>query len=117
LRWAAVETGAHWLGPMAHNLDMWGWDAKGSTLWRERLPLRPSEYVLRNVRVAGFPWEPVDKYIKDYGLTDCYCYASDFPHVEGGTDPMGFWSKRLADHGDDTLEKFFVTNAELILPA
>ena len=48
----------------------------------ERLPLKPSEYIKRNVRTSGFPWEPIDEYIRNDGLEDCYCYASDFPHVE-----------------------------------
>jgi predicted TIM-barrel fold metal-dependent hydrolase len=116
LRYAAVENGAHWLGPMSHSLKMWGWDAKGSTLWREKLPELPSFYLQQNVRIAGLPWEPIDKYIRENGLEDCYCYASDFPHVEGGTDSMQFWTDNLADLGDGIREKFFVKNAELILP-
>jgi len=68
------------------------------------------------VRTSGFPWEPIDEYIRNDGLEDCYCYASDFPHVEGGTDPMGFWSKRLAPLGEATMEKFFVSNGKWIMP-
>ncbi|OYU34795.1 MAG: hypothetical protein CFE35_12955 [Novosphingobium sp. PASSN1] len=116
LRYAAVETGAHWIGPMSHYLDMWGWEAKGSALWRAKLPKKPSEYLARNVRCAGFPWEPIDKYITDNGLEDCYCYASDFPHVEGGTDSMHNWASRLAGMGDAITEKFFVKNAQWIMP-
>ena len=51
-----------------------------------------------------------------YGLADVYCYSSDYPHVEGGTDPMGVFAARLAPLGGAVLEKFFVTNGELLLP-
>jgi predicted TIM-barrel fold metal-dependent hydrolase len=115
LRLGAIETGAHWLGPLAQALDMWSLNTQ-TDKWKDRLPLMPSEYIRRNVRIAGFPWEPIDTYIEHHGLVECYCYASDFPHVEGGTDPMGFWSKRLAHLGDDVMEKFFVTNGQWIMP-
>jgi len=116
LRFGAIETGAHWLGGIAHNMDMWSRDAKASKLWVDRLPLKPSEYIRRNVRITAFPWEPVDKYINDNGLAECYCYASDFPHVEGGTDPMHHWSKRLAPLGKDVVEGFFSNNAKWLMP-
>ncbi|WP_340315788.1 amidohydrolase family protein [Rhizorhabdus argentea] len=115
LRLAAMETGAHWLGPLAHALDMWSANTQTSK-WSERLPLKPSEYIARNVRCAGFPWEPIDKYINDNGLEDCYCYASDFPHVEGGTNPMPFWEERLRPLGPNIQHKFFVSNAQWIMP-
>ncbi len=115
LRLGAIETGGHWIGPLAQGLDMWAANTQ-TKKWAERLPLKPSEYIRRNVRVAAFPWEPIDTYIEHHGLTECYCYASDFPHVEGGTDPMGFWAKRLERMGPDIMEKFFISNGEWLLP-
>jgi hypothetical protein len=92
LRLRVIEAGARWLGPLTQALDMWSLNTQ-TDQWKERLPLAPSEYIRRNVRIAGFPWEPIDTYIEHHGLVERYCYTSDFPHVEGGTDPMGFWSK------------------------
>jgi hypothetical protein len=58
----------------------------------------------------------VDEYIETYGLEDVICYASDYPHLEGGKDPMGRFSNRLAHLGSDVTEKFFVHNGKWILP-
>ena len=115
LRFGAFECGGNWLGPLAQALDMWSANTQTSK-WSERLPLKPSDYIRRNIRTNGFPWEPVDTYIEHHGLKECYCFASDFPHVEGGTDPMGFWSKRLERLGNDTMADFFVNNGQWVLP-
>jgi len=113
LRFGAIELGAHWIGPLAHQLDMWSIHT-GSKRWD--LPLPPSEYIRRNVRITGYPFEQIDEYILKYGLEEVYCYASDYPHVEGGVDPMGGWSAQLEKLGEDTRRKFFIDNGAFLLP-
>ena len=119
LRFGAIELTGHWIGPLARMLDMW-W-TNGMVTVRDKkdkhLPERPSEYIKRNVRVSVFDFEPVDEYFSMYGLDDVYCFATDFPHVEGGTDPMGKLATKLQRLGDEIMEKFFVRNGELLLPA
>jgi predicted TIM-barrel fold metal-dependent hydrolase len=124
LRAGAIEYGAHWIGPLAEMLDLWHDNnqsvepalfADGS--YGRRLPMRPSEYIRRNVRVTPFDFEPVGDYIRKYGLEDVYCFASDYPHVEGGRDPIGRFARSLEPLGPAVAEKFFVTNGELLLPA
>ena len=41
---------------------------------------------------------------------------SDYPHPEGGRDPMGDISGKLARLGSDVLRKVFVENAAWLLP-
>ena len=48
-------------------------------------------------------------------MANVLCFASDYPHVEGGKDPMGNWYDMLEPLGSDVVEKFFVTNAEWVL--
>jgi predicted TIM-barrel fold metal-dependent hydrolase len=119
LRFAVVETGAYWIGPLCDHMDLWYSQSANFGLpdnpYR-RLPRKPSDYVKRNVRVSGFDFEPMDKYIKQYDLEDVLCFASDYPHVEGGKDPMGGWYNQLAPLGDKVVEKFFVQNGKWILP-
>ena len=124
LRVGVMEYTAHWIGPLAHLLDMWHDNnqaiipvkfADGSE--GRRLPMRPSEYISRNVRVAPFDFENVGEYIQMYGLEDVYCFASDYPHVEGGKQPVDRFAASLEPLGPRIMEKFFVTNGELILPA
>jgi predicted TIM-barrel fold metal-dependent hydrolase len=118
LRFGAIELGAHWLGPLAASLDMW--HDNNQTFGvndGQRLPKPPSAYIASNVRVTPFHFEPVDEYIDRYGLEDVYCYASDYPHLEGGRDPMGRFARRLERFGPDVMEKFFVSNASFLIPA
>lgn len=119
LRFGAIEVAAHWIGPLASQLDMW-YENGFVTRRGDKNPVleeRPSEYIRRNVRVSAFDFEPVDEYIKQYGLKEVYCYASDFPHVEGGYEPMVRFVEQLEPLGDEIVERFFVTNGELLLPA
>jgi predicted TIM-barrel fold metal-dependent hydrolase len=108
---------------LARLLDLWhennqsiGIKKFGSDYEGRKLPMRPSEYINRNVRVAPFDFEPVDEYIEKFGLEDVYCFATDYPHVEGGRDPMARLGERLAPLGEKVLEKFFCTNGEWLLP-
>ena len=114
LRLGAIELGAQWVGPLADMLD------ERVNVFSKRfageLSLKPSEYLARQFRVTPFFWERVERYIEVYGLEDCYAFATDFPHPEGGTDPIAKLYDRLAPLGDDVVEKFFVENAKAILP-
>jgi predicted TIM-barrel fold metal-dependent hydrolase len=117
LRFGAIECGAHWLGPLAENLDLWATKVFGSRL-APYLSSKPSEYLARNVRVTPFAlWEDIGWYFERYPLlADCYCYSTDYPHFEGGEDSMRLFYERVAPLGDTIVEKFFRTNGELLLP-
>ena len=113
LRIGVMELGAMWVGPMAELLDD---RARFSTRLGSTLSMRPSEYLRRSVRVTAFWQEPVGDIIERYDLGDVVCFASDFPHREGGTDPLGATSSSLAATDPAVMERFFVTNSTLILP-
>ena len=51
-----------------------------------------------------------------FGMPEIYCYASDYPHPEGGKNPMGDISGKLERFGPDIMRKVFVENAEWLLP-
>jgi predicted TIM-barrel fold metal-dependent hydrolase len=124
LRVGILEYGAHWIGPMAAMLDLWhdnnqsvGIKVFADGTESRRLPLRPSEYLARNVRIAPYDFEDVGKYIHLHGLEECYCFASDYPHIEGGIEPLDKLVASLQPLGPKVMEKFFVSNGELLLPA
>jgi predicted TIM-barrel fold metal-dependent hydrolase len=118
LRYGAIEVGSNWLAPLAENLDMWAvhYEKRLSSL----LSMKPSEYIARNVRVCPFNiglFEPVWEHLERYpNLQDCYCYSTDYPHTEGGVDIARKFYEKVAPLGDEVVEKFFVKNAEWILP-
>jgi predicted TIM-barrel fold metal-dependent hydrolase len=117
LRFGAIELGAHWLGPLADNLDMW----IGKIFARrsaDLLPLRPSQYLARNVRVTPTNIvEPVALFFERYPhLAACYCYSTDYPHLEGGSHVNRHVAEMLAPLGQDVAEAYFAANGAWLLP-
>jgi predicted TIM-barrel fold metal-dependent hydrolase len=114
LRFAAIELGAHWLGPLAAYLD------QIAEIYQDRLAgvlsMKPSEYIRRNIRVTPYRFEPLDTIIRNFGLSECYCYSSDFPHPEGGTEPIKEFSDWIKPLGQREAENFFVSNGAWVLP-
>jgi predicted TIM-barrel fold metal-dependent hydrolase len=120
LRVGIFEAQADWLGHLCENLDLLHkMDIglpKGEKRTTYRLPDYPSAFVKRNVRIGAFFFEPVDKYISKYDMGDILCFSSDYPHVEGGVDTVNKQYELVKPFGDKMVEKFFVTNAEWLLP-
>lgn len=115
LRFGAIELGAQWLGPLAQRLDIWA-DVFPKAL-HSVLTMKPSQYVARNVRVAPFYFEPIDRFFEQYPeLATCYCFSSDYPHVEGGRESKRIFGERLSRLGLEIMEKFFVTNGSWLVP-
>jgi len=118
LTFGTAEFTGHWVGPLADNMDRW----YGSTprVWSQgntaKLKNKPSYYMHKNIRVACFDFEPVGKYIERFGFEDVYCYASDFPHPEGGRDPMNRFVKSLEGQSPEVFRKFFVDNGRDLFP-
>lgn len=115
LRFGVIELGAHWLAPMAVHLD------NTHQIFKRRfqgvLSLKPSEYIRRNVRVTPYRVENVADHIDRYGLAECYCYSSDFPHPEGGNAPVPEFERSIARLGPEMSKRFFVSNAQWLLPS
>lgn len=115
LRFGALELGAQWIGPLARRLDIWA--GVFPKALQDVLTMKPSDYIARNVRVSPFHFEPVDEFFEQYPeLGSCYCFSSDYPHVEGGRDTKRVFAERIAPLGADIMERFFVTNGAWLLP-
>ena len=79
--------------------------------------MRPSEYIQRNVRVSPFCFEPVERYLEQFPyLQDVLCFSTDYPHYEGGKDPIQRMLDRVQRFGPDLVEKVFVRNAGWLMP-
>ena len=108
--------GAGWLGGLVDNMETWA--EHFARRLRSMLSLRPIEYVQRNIRIGVMGHERIDRYLQRYPeLVDVYCFESDYPHSEGGIDPAAALVLRLNGLGSDVVEKFFVKNAEWLMPA
>jgi predicted TIM-barrel fold metal-dependent hydrolase len=114
LRVGIIELGAMWVGPFVDLLE----DRMAlSRRLRDALERRPSEVFTDQIRVTPFFWERTARQIERYGLAEVYAFSTDFPHPEGGTDPIGRMAADIEPLGEAAVEAFFVSNAELLLPA
>ncbi len=113
LRVGVIELGAMWVGPFVDLLED---RLQLSRRLRESLHRRPAEVFVDQIRVTPFFWERTARQIERYGMPEVYAFSTDFPHPEGGTDPIGRMGADIESLGDDAVEAFFVSNAELLLP-
>ena len=77
----------------------------------QNLKLKPSEYITRQVRVTPYPTEPTEWIINEAGK-DIFMFSSDYPHVEGGRNPMGRFEKATKNLSGSDQDKFFRSNFE-----
>lgn len=88
LRGACMEQGAEWVPAFMRRLD----HAQDAFARNEpdlaALRDRPSAYVRRHLRFAPFPFEDVGWLTEQLGA-EVLLFGSDYPHVEGGRDPIG----------------------------
>lgn len=117
LRFGVIEVGAHWVGPLMENMDMWHRSMGHFNKNPHKLKELPSTYLKSNVRVSFFHFEPVDTYIDRYpGIDDVLAFSTDYPHVEGGKDVFRRIHAKVEPLGRQTVDKLFVGNASLLLP-
>lgn len=88
LRLGVMELSAVWVPMFLLMLDG-GFDFHARFNGRplRSLPLRPSEYVRRQVRVAVFCYEGPRRLIHQLG-EDLLMFSSDYPHAEGIAEPV-----------------------------
>jgi hypothetical protein len=82
--------------------------AKGEERLR-KLALRPSGYVRRQIRVTPYPTEPVGWIIEQSGPEICL-FSSDWPHVEGGRNPIRRFENSLTGTTEEAKQRFYCDN-------
>ena len=109
LRLGVIEQGAVWVPSWMRQLDTTV-DAFSRNEERlRRLALKPSEYVRRQVRVTPYPHEPVGWIVEQTGEEVCL-FSSDFPHVEGGRNPLRRFEASLAGIDERVKQRFYCDN-------
>jgi len=108
LRGAAVELGAGWVPEMLNRLDD---ITKIYSRVDEsiRFDRKPSEQLTQQMGFTPFPHEDVSKLI-DISNDELYLFSSDYPHVEGGRDPIRKFEKHLADRSEKNKSNFYAEN-------
>jgi predicted TIM-barrel fold metal-dependent hydrolase len=63
-----------------------------------------------------FVYEEVGAFI-DQSNADLYLFSSDYPHIEGGRDPIGRFERALGDRPSAVRDKFYADNFLRIFPS
>jgi predicted TIM-barrel fold metal-dependent hydrolase len=113
LQGGVIELGAGWVPSLLKRLD---WIAE---IWRKSEPdlkalaSRPSEQIIERLRFTPYPYEDVGDLIRQSD-SRLYMFSSDYPHVEGGRNPLGRFAATLAGCDAQAMERFYAANfAEL----
>jgi predicted TIM-barrel fold metal-dependent hydrolase len=109
LRVGVIEQGAVWVPSWMRQMDT-ALDAfaKGEERLRA-LALKPSEYVRRQIRVTPYPTDPVGWIVAQAGEEICL-FSSDWPHVEGGRNPIKRFEDSLHDASAQARQRFYCDN-------
>src|SRR6185312_984761 len=110
LRCGVIEQGAIWVPGFLRRLDA-ALEEFGRPRQRASLPLCPSEYFVRQIRVTPFPFEDIGWLIRETG-PDVYMFGTDYPHDEGGETPLDLFDVALEPMSINVREAVYWRNFE-----
>jgi predicted TIM-barrel fold metal-dependent hydrolase len=109
LKFGAIELGASWVPGWMRNMDSAALAFVKNEERLQKLSLKPSEFVRRQVRVTPYPHEDAGWIIRNSGDEVCL-FSSDFPHVEGGRNPLKRFGESLAGCTPAQVDGFYCDN-------
>ncbi|MBI1198240.1 MAG: amidohydrolase family protein [Phenylobacterium sp.] len=115
LRGAAVELGAGWVPEMIRRLDWVArtWGRNDANIQAQSR--KPSEQIVQQLAFTPFPLEDLGAML-DQSSDELYLFSSDYPHIEGGRDPIGKFESQLGDRGEPVRARFYTENFLRIFP-
>jgi predicted TIM-barrel fold metal-dependent hydrolase len=114
LRGAAIEEGASWVVSWMHQLDFAQRAFRRTEEPLQQLAMTPSDYVRKHLKFTPFPGEQVDWMIEQGG-SELFMFSTDYPHPEGGRDPLAKFEEFLGDKSAEERDAFFYGNmAEML---
>lgn len=108
LKFGAIELGASWVPSWMKFMDSAA-AAFGKEERLQKLSARPSEIARRQFRVTPYPHEDTAWIIQNSGEEMCL-FSSDFPHVEGGRNPLKRFNDALEGVSDRARRAFYRDN-------
>ena len=116
LRGGAIELGATWVPGMLRRLD------HAASIWARSEPelatftRKPSEMVREQLAFTPYPFEDVGALIRD-SAPELYLFSSDYPHTEGGRNPIGRFEQSLGDLPESVRTAFYSENFVKLQPS
>ena len=109
LRGGVIEIGAGWVPDMIRRLD------HAAAIWAKSEPhlaemtRTPSQQIRAQLRFTPYPFEDVAQLVSE-SAPELYLFSSDYPHAEGGRDPIARFEASTAALGGAARERFFARN-------
>jgi predicted TIM-barrel fold metal-dependent hydrolase len=116
LRGAVVELGATWVPGMLRRWDHAVEHLAAHDPEVRAFRRRPSEQAREQLAFTPFSFEDVARLI-DESNDELYLFSTDYPHLEGGRNPLGRFTRNLEPVAEATRERFFSGNFRRVLPA
>ena len=114
LRGGVIEQGAAWVPSWMRHLDYGQKAFRRTEEPLQKLQMKPSEYVTKHLKFTPFPGEQVDWMIEQGG-PELFMFSTDYPHPEGGRDPLAKFEEFLGDKSPAERDRFFYGNmAEML---
>jgi predicted TIM-barrel fold metal-dependent hydrolase len=109
LKFGVIEQGASWLPGWMRMLDSAHTAFYKNEERLQKMSLRPSEFVLRQVRVTPYPSEDAGWIIANSSEETCM-FSTDYPHVEGGRNPLKRFDAAVANNPESARRRFYCDN-------
>jgi predicted TIM-barrel fold metal-dependent hydrolase len=114
LRLGVIELGAGWVPAMLRRLDHIANIWKRSEPDLAALTRPPSRQLVEQAGFTPYPFEDVGAMIRE-SHPDLYLFSSDYPHIEGGRDPLGRFTASLDGFEDTITDRFYAGNMKRLL--
>jgi hypothetical protein len=69
----------------------------------------PSQQIRDQIRFTPYPFEDVSALVRE-SYPELYLFSSDYPHAEGGRDPIGRFHKSTRELSASEQDLFFAGN-------
>ena len=109
LRIGVIEQGASWVPSWIRYMDSAFEAFRKNEERLQKLALRPAEYVRRHVRVTPYPAEDVG-WIVENSADEICLFSSDYPHVEGGRNPIKRFEASMQGLSEEQKQRFYHDN-------
>jgi predicted TIM-barrel fold metal-dependent hydrolase len=109
LKFGAIELGGSWVPSWMRFMDSAHQAFYKNEERLHKLSAPPSEIVRRQVRVTPYPHEDAGWIIANAGEEVCL-FSSDYPHVEGGRNPLKRFNDSLVGTPKGAVDRFYFEN-------
>lgn len=109
LKWGAIELGASWLPGWLRNLDSAAHAFRKNEQRLQNLSDKPSQIARRQLRVTPYPHEDAGWIVRN-SFEEMCLFSTDYPHVEGGRNPLKRFGETLEGLPEAAINGFYAEN-------